>query len=119
MNRTIKENVKMRAYDLILKKRNGYTLDRAEIEYFLSGYVKGSIPDYQMAALAMAIYFRGMTEEEALNLTETMVNSGDTISLAEIPGIKVDKHSTGGVGDTTTLVLAPLVVSLESRLGLS
>ncbi len=102
---------KFRTYDLILKKRNGSALSKDELEYLVEGYVQGAIPDYQVSALAMAVYFRGMSEEEALFLTEAMINSGETISLKAIPGIKVDKHSTGGVGDTTTLVLAPLVAA--------
>ncbi len=102
---------RVRASDLILKKRSGSALSEAELNYLIDGYVQGAVPDYQMSAMAMAIYFMGMTEEEALFLTLAMVNSGDTISLEVIPGARADKHSTGGVGDTTTLVLAPLVAA--------
>ncbi len=101
----------MRAYDVILKKRNGEKLSRQEIEFMVKGFVEGKVPDYQMAAFLMAIYFKHMNDEERYELTEIMAHSGDTIDLSEIPGIKVDKHSTGGVGDKTTLVLAPMVAS--------
>ncbi len=98
--------------DIIEKKRDGKELTTQEINFFIEGYTKGDIPDYQASALAMAIYFQDMNDRERADLTRAMVNSGDTIDLSGIDGIKVDKHSTGGVGDTTTLVLAPLVASL-------
>ena len=101
----------MRAVDLIQKKRDGQELTANEIKWLVEGYVAGTVPDYQMSAFAMAVYFKGMTTREISDLTMNMVKTGQEFDLSAIEGIKVDKHSTGGVGDKVTLILAPLVAS--------
>ena len=101
----------MRMFDLIEKKKQGLSLTKEEISFMIEQYVAGQIPDYQMSAMLMAIYFKGMSDEELTNLTLIMAHSGDMVDLSPIEGIKVDKHSTGGVGDKTTLAIAPLVAS--------
>ncbi|MBO0482190.1 pyrimidine-nucleoside phosphorylase [Candidatus Enterococcus courvalinii] len=102
----------MRMVDLIEKKRDGKTLTKNEIDYIITNYTDNQIPDYQLSALLMTIFYQDMTDEEITNMTLAMANSGDVIDLSSLNGIKVDKHSTGGVGDTTTLILAPLVASV-------
>ncbi len=102
----------MRTYDIIKKKRDGYALSNEEIRFFIDGYVKGDIPDYQASALCMAIFYKGMNVDETTALTLAIRDSGDVLDFSEINGVRVDKHSTGGVGDKTSLVVAPIVASL-------
>ena len=101
----------MRVYDIIEKKRDNKNLNEEEIKYIIKEYVSGKIPDYQMSAFLMAVYFNGMNEEECFNFAKSMLNSGEKMDLTSIPGIKVDKHSTGGVGDKTTLIVVPIVAA--------
>ena len=101
----------MRAVDIIQRKRDGLELTREEIEFLVGGYARGEVPDYQAAAFTMAVFFRGMTEGETLALTEAMMRTGEVLDFSELPGPKVDKHSTGGVGDKTSLVTAPLAAA--------
>ena len=106
----------MRVVDLIAKKRDGFELTEAEIRFLIRGYTDGSIPDYQMSAWAMAVLWRGMTDRETAILTDAMMHSGDTVDLSCFGDLSVDKHSTGGVGDKTTLIVAPIVASLGGKM---
>ena len=105
----------MRMFDVIEKKKQGKEMSEEEIKDMIKGYVAGEIPDYQMSAWAMAVYFKGMTDEELGYLTLAMANSGDMVDLSSIGGVKVDKHSTGGVGDKTTLAIAPIVAACGEK----
>ena len=102
----------MRMYDLIEKKKLGMELTTDEIRFMIDGFTDGTIPDYQMSAMTMAICFQGMSKRETVDLTLAMRDSGDVLDLSSIPGVKVDKHSTGGVGDKTSLALTPIIASL-------
>ena len=102
----------MRLYDIIEKKRDGNELSDEEIRFVINGYVDGTIPEYQISALLMAIFFRGMNDREITTLTHSMMHSGDIVDLSEFGDLTVDKHSTGGVGDKTSLIVAPIVASL-------
>lgn len=102
----------MRAYDVIKKKRDGLVLEKKEIEFIVNGAVSGEVPDYQLSAFLMAVYFKGMTEEETTNLTLSIANSGEKLDFSSIKGVRADKHSTGGVGDKTSLIVTPIVSSL-------
>lgn len=108
--------ITLRVVDLILKKKEGLVLTKAEIDFLINGYVQGIVPDYQISALLMAICFQGLNNEEQIHLTNSMLESGEKIDLSSIEGICVDKHSTGGVGDKTTLVLAPIIASLGLKM---
>ena len=101
----------MRTVDLILRKRGGEELSVEEIQYLIDGYTTGEIPDYQIAAFLMATYFSGMTDRELSSFTDVMIRSGEVLDLSDIPGVKVDKHSTGGVGDKTSLICAPIAAA--------
>src|ERR1700675_4370490 len=101
----------MRAVDLIRKKRDSGEHSREEIDFLVSGYTRGEIPDYQMSAWLMAVWIRGLSRAELAALTEVMLHSGEVLNLSDLPGTKVDKHSTGGVGDKTSLIIAPIVAA--------
>src|SRR5579864_6571634 len=109
----------MRTVDLIHRKRDGEELSAEEIAYVVDGYTNGTIPDYQASAFLMAVFFSGMTDREVGVLTERMMESGEKVDLSSIPGLKVDKHSTGGVGDKTSLIAAPLAAPSDTRVALS
>ena len=102
----------MRMYDLILKKKEGAALSKEEIQWMINAFTTGEIPDYQMSAMLMAICFQGMNHDETLSLTLAMRDIGDVLDLSGIKGVKVDKHSTGGVGDKTSLILTPIIAAL-------
>src|SRR6202140_5616673 len=104
-------HTRMRAVDLIRKKRDSGEHSRAEIDFLVAGYTRGEIPDYQMAAWLMAVWLRGMSRSELAALTEAMLYSGEVLNFSDLPGKKVDKHSTGGIGDKTSLILAPIVAA--------